>query len=247
MFPLTNTNSSSVSRNNLPLVTTCVQTHANRQECLRVLCWTSFCVPAGRGGDSAESCRRPRLRPSPPLGPVAQPFSVFWKAGRQVKEISATLAHSCSSSPHLTHLLTVTLSGFISQAAVRKSVQHQHQHKYLRVPGSQKSSECYKSDVHHYSGIQRIGRFAYNCIANHSPLFSDGGSMWKLFVSNRPSFCLVELPNKEQCRVRRGINQTLCVQPPPAARRSQVFQREVHSRQQPQCLLPPHSQVMSYV
>lgn len=67
--------------------------------------------------------------------------------------------------------------------------------------------------------------------------------MWKLFVSKRPSVCLADITNKEQYRVRGGINQTFCVQPPPAARRGQVVQREVHSHQQPQRLLPPHSQV----
>lgn len=67
------------------------------------------------------------------------------------------------SSLHLA--LTVIFSDFISQVAIRKFVQHQHWHKYLRVSGSQKSSECCKSDVHHYSGIQRISWLAYNCIA----------------------------------------------------------------------------------
>lgn len=57
--------------------------------------------------------------------------------------------------------------------------------------------------------------------------------------------CLLDILNQEQYRVHRGINQTLCIQPPPAARRSQVVQREVHTGQQPQCLLPPHSQVKS--
>lgn len=69
--------------------------------------------------------------------------------------------------------------------------------------------------------------------------------MWKPFDFNRPSVCLADPSNEKQYRVRRGINQTLCVQPPPPAWRSQVIQREVYPHQQPQCLLPPHSQVKS--
>lgn len=47
----------------------------------------SVCVSTGRGGNSAESCRRPGLCPSSPSGPAAQPFSFFWKAGRSVRKL----------------------------------------------------------------------------------------------------------------------------------------------------------------
>lgn len=172
MFPLTNTNSSSVSRNNPPLVATCAQTHVG--SIFTVLFkssvfWneveTSLCFSAGRGSDSAESCRRPRLCPSSPLSPVTKPICVYWKAGRPVRNLQRLqlFFFFFPSSLHLA--LTVIFSDFISQVAIRKFVQHQHWHKYLRVSGSQKSSECCKSDVHHYSGIQRISWLAYNCIA----------------------------------------------------------------------------------
>lgn len=94
MFPLTNTNSSSVSRNNPPLVATCAQTHVG--SIFTVLFkssvfWneveTSLCFSAGRGSDSAESCRRPRLCPSSPLSPVTKPICVYWKAGRPVRNL----------------------------------------------------------------------------------------------------------------------------------------------------------------
>lgn len=38
MFPLTNTNSSSVSRNNTPLVSTCAQTHTGISDGIKVVC-----------------------------------------------------------------------------------------------------------------------------------------------------------------------------------------------------------------
>lgn len=71
--------------------------------------------------------------------------------------------------------------------------------------------------------------------------------MWKLFVSNRRFVCVADVPNEKQHRVCRGINQTLCVQPSPAAGGSQVLQCEVHACQKPQCLLSPHSQVTTTV
>lgn len=98
MFPLTNTNSSSVSTNK----SACHY----KKVLLRFLCeveeWRVFCLSAGGGGDPAESCWRPRLRPSSPLGPVTQPLSVFWKAGWQVRNLHAPFLslyglHSCSN------------------------------------------------------------------------------------------------------------------------------------------------------
>ncbi len=61
---------------------------------LRV-CWssvtnwseTTLCISAVWGGDSAESCRRPRLCPSSPFGSVPKPFSVLWKAGWPVRNL----------------------------------------------------------------------------------------------------------------------------------------------------------------
>lgn len=60
--------------------------------------WKSLCISAGRGGDSAESCRRPGLCSSPPSGSFTQPLSVYGKVSRQVRNL-----HTCS-----------TLSFFIS-------------------------------------------------------------------------------------------------------------------------------------
>lgn len=55
--------------------------------------------------------------------------------------------------------LTEILSYLTSQVAVRKSVQHQHRHKHLRVSGSQKSGECCAE-----SAARHINR-----LDNHSP------------------------------------------------------------------------------
>lgn len=101
----------------------------------------SVCVSTGRGGNSAESCRRPGLCPSSPSGPAAQPFSFFWKAGRSVRKLHGgstfVLLFFLNSSPFADCDLAV-----ISQVAFRKFVQHQHRHKHSRVSGLQKSSEC---------------------------------------------------------------------------------------------------------
>lgn len=127
--------------------------------------------------------------------------------------------------------LTEIFSDFTSQVAFRKSVQHQHRHEHLRVSGSQKSGECCRSAVRHI-----IALITTVLLGQHVEV---------IFFFNRPSVCLSDVANEEQYRLRGGINQTLRVQPPPAARRSQVVQREVHSHQQPQRLLPPHRQVLS--
>ena len=162
-----------------------------------------------------------------PCYPTPQCFLENWPTGE-------TPARSFYSMDFIL-ALTEILSYLTSQVAVRKSVQHQHRHKHLRVSGSQKSGECCAE-----SAARHINR-----LDNHSPPVRAGGSMWRCFFSNRPSVCLSDITNEEQYRLRGGINQTFCVQPPPAARRSQVIQREVHSHQQPQCLLPPHRQVLS--
>lgn len=82
LFPLTNTNGSSVSTNNPVPVS----------EHMRGYFKASLRFanpppprPAGGGGHPAESRRRSRLRPSSAAGPDAQPLGVFGKAGRQVR------------------------------------------------------------------------------------------------------------------------------------------------------------------
>lgn len=231
-FPLTNTNSSSVSTRPL----------AHGTQVSRVLnvfqtqAWHRF--SAGRGGDFAEPSRCPCLCPSTPLGAFTKPLCVFWKTGRQVRNHNNTPAYSFF--PQLT--LTVFFTTFLFQVSFRKLIQHQYKHKHLRVPGSQKSSKSIVDLV----AFQEIGESAAYCAANHCPVVRGSDSMWKLFVSNSLSVCVTDIANEEQYRLCRRLNQALCVQPPPAAWRSQVFQHKIYSHWKPQRLLPPHSQVIPH-
>lgn len=67
------------------------------------ICAICFCISAGWGSDSAESCWRPCLRPGSPLGPVTKPLCVFWKASRSVRHFhdhSTSLSFIPSSFSH---------------------------------------------------------------------------------------------------------------------------------------------------
>lgn len=84
-------------------------------------------------------------------------------------------------------------------------------------------------------------------LANRSIPIPGRGSMWKLFAANRPCVCLADIPNKEQLRVCRRLNQALCLQSHAAAWGNKVLQREVHAHPKPQRLLPSHSQVTIFI
>lgn len=91
----------------------------------------------------------------------------------------------------------------------------------------------------HHSGNQL---FACNYITD-LPSVTEAACGSRLSLNRLLCVCLVDILNQEQHGVRGGINETLCVQPPAAAGGGQVVQCEVHTCQQPQCLLHPHRQV----
>lgn len=174
-----------------------------------------LCLSAGWGGDSTEPCRCPRLRPSSPVGATTKPLCVFRKVGWQVRNLFIVLF--IPSSNHNTHILSVLL--------------------FFRLPLGNLSNINIDTKTLEFQVHRNQVRPPFLLHSCHwFWLRVEAGLTGHLFF-------FTDISNKVQFRVCGRLNQTVCVQPAPAAWRSQVAQCEVHPCQQPQRLLPAHSQV----